>query len=127
MKKVILSVVLILGIGVAANAHIQNRDHIQQDQKTVSAQQPQNDGFKEVKFEELNEKVQAAVRIVAESYEINSLQYNKEKQITKVEATKKDDQSKKTFYFDVDGNEIIMDADPIQPEKVEEWEDEDAK
>ena len=33
MKKVILSVVLILGIGMAANAHIQNRDHIQQDQK----------------------------------------------------------------------------------------------
>ncbi|GEM_PF-726814 len=127
MKKVILSVVLILGIGVAANAHIQNRDQIQQDQKTVLEQQPQNDGFKEVKFEELNEKVQAAVRIVAESYEINSLQYNKEKQITKVEATKKDDQSKKTFYFDVDGNEIIMDADPIQPEKVEEWEDEEAK
>ena len=47
-------------------------------------------------------------KVVAENYTIDVLQYNAEKQITKVEATKKDDQSKKTFYFDAEGNEITM-------------------
>ena len=68
----------------------------------------------------MNEKVQAAISVVAENYTIDVLQYNAEKQITKVEATKKDDQSKKTFYFDAEGNEITMDAAPVQPEKIEE-------
>jgi len=48
----------------------------------------QDDGFVEVKLEDLNEKVQEAVGTISETYELNSLQYNAEKQITKVEATK---------------------------------------
>lgn len=76
----------------------------------------QDDGFVEVKLEDLNEKVQEAVRTISETYELNSLQYNAEKQITKVEATKKDDQSKKTFYLDKDGVETTMDqsSEPLQ-------------
>ena len=76
----------------------------------------QDDGFVEVKLEDLNEKVQEAVRTISETYELNSLQYNAEKQITKVEATKKDDQSKKTFYLDKDGVETTMDQSsaPLQ-------------
>jgi predicted Zn-dependent protease len=76
----------------------------------------QDDGFVEVKLEDLNEKVQEAVRTISETYELNSLQYNAEKQITKVVATKKDDQSKKTFYLDKDGVETTMDQSsaPLQ-------------
>ena len=72
--------------------------------------------FVEVKLEDLNEKVQEAVRTISETYELNSLQYNAEKQITKIEATKKDDQSKKTFYLDKDGVETTMDqsSEPLQ-------------
>jgi hypothetical protein len=67
-------------------------------------------------MQDLNEKVQEAVRTISETYELNSLQYNAEKQITKVEATKKDDQSKKTFYLDKDGVETTMDqsSEPLQ-------------
>jgi predicted Zn-dependent protease len=76
----------------------------------------QDDGFVEVKLEDLNEKVQEAVRTISETYELNSVQYNAEKQITKVEATNKDDQSKKTFYLDNDGIETTMDqsSEPVQ-------------
>jgi alpha-galactosidase len=120
MKKVILSVALILGIVGATNARIQDQGQVQQDRTTVISTQSQDDGFKDVKLEDLNEKVQAAISVVAENYTIDVLQYNAEKQITKVEATKKDDQSKKTFYFDAEGTEITMDAAPVQPEKIEE-------
>jgi len=120
MKKVILSVALMLGIIGATQAQSQNKGQIRQDQTTVITHQSQDNGFKDVKLEELNEKVQAAIRALAESYEIDSLQFNEAKQITKVEATKKDDQSKKTFYFDVEGNEITMDITSEQAEKTDE-------
>lgn len=120
MKKVILSVALMLGIIGATQAQSQNKGQIRQDQTTVITHQSQDNGFKDVKLEELNEKVQAAIRTLAESYEIDSLQFNEAKQITKVEATKKDDQSKKTFYFDVEGNEITMDTASEQAEKTDE-------
>lgn len=120
MKKVILSAVLILGILGATQAQNQNKAQIRQDQTTVISHQSQDNGFKDVKLEELNEKVQVAIQALAESYEINSLQFNEAKQITKVETTKKDDQSKKTFYFDVEGNEITMDTASEQGEKSEE-------
>lgn len=120
MKKVILSVALMLGIIGATQAQSQNKGQIRQEQTTVITHQSQDNGFKDVKLEELNEKVQAAIRTLAESYEIDSLQFNEAKQITKVEATKKDDQSKKTFYFDVEGNEITMDITSEQAEKTDE-------
>jgi KaiC/GvpD/RAD55 family RecA-like ATPase len=120
MKKVILSVALMLGIIGATQAQSQNKGQIRQEQTTVITHQSQDNGFKDVKLEELNEKVQAAIRALAESYEIDSLQFNEAKQITKVEATKKDDQSKKTFYFDVEGNEITMDITSEQAEKTDE-------
>lgn len=123
MKKVILSVALIFGIIGATQAQNQNNGQIQQDQTTVISNQSQDNGFKDVKLEELNEKVQAAIQALAESYQVNAIQYNEEKQITKIEATKKDDQSKKTFYFDAEGKEIIMDTAPVQSEKSEESEE----
>jgi hypothetical protein len=71
-----------------------------------------DDGFVNVKFEDLNEKVQAAVRTLIEQYDINLLQYNAEKKITKVTATSKDDQSEKIVYFDDEGKEVTLDAAP---------------
>lgn len=72
----------------------------------------QEDGFVNVKFEELNEKVQAAVRSLIDQYDINMLEYDAEKKITKVTATSKEDQSQKIVYFDDEGKEVTLDAAP---------------
>lgn len=72
----------------------------------------QEDGFVNVKFEDLNEKVQAAVRSMLDQYDINVLQYDAEKKITKVTATNKEDQSEKIVYFDDEGKEVTLDAAP---------------
>lgn len=72
----------------------------------------QDDGFVNVKFEDLNEKVQAAVRSMLDQYDINVLQYDAEKKITKVTATNKEDQSQKIVYLDDEGKEVTLDAAP---------------
>ncbi|HAC74240.1 MAG TPA: hypothetical protein DCF46_11665, partial [Porphyromonadaceae bacterium] len=64
-----------------------------------------DDGFVDVKFEELNEKVQAAINALKETYDIDVIKYNAEKQITKVKVTNKEDQSQKKIYFDNEGVE----------------------
>ncbi len=55
----------------------------------------QDNGFVNIKFEELNEKVQNAVRTIAQTYEVASLKYNAEQKIVKVKGTNKEDQSEK--------------------------------
>ena len=72
--------------------------------------QQQDNGYATIKFDDLNEKVQHAVRSLIESHDINSLQYNADKKITKVTATNKEDQSVKTVYFDDEGKEVNPDA-----------------
>lgn len=79
--------------------------------ETFTAMQ-QEDGFVNVKFEDLNEKVQAAVRSMLDQYDINVLQYDAEKKITKVTATNKEDQSEKIVYLDDEGKEVTLDAAP---------------
>lgn len=82
-----------------------------------------DDGFVDVKFEDLNENVQNAVRTIAGEYELNALQYNAEKQVTRVKATHKEDQSQKTFYLDAEGKEIEFESVPAE-ENGEETETE---
>lgn len=115
MKKVILSIALATGIFAVTTVQATNAS-INKANIEVAFE---DDGFVDVKFEELNEKVQEAVRVVAEEYDLNALQYNAEKQLTKVVGTKKDDQSKKTFYFDVEGKEVVV-AEAPEQEQVEE-------
>ena len=64
------------------------------------------DGYANVKFEDLNENVQNAIRAIIGDWEISSIMYNSEKGHTKVAATNKEDQTEKTFYFDNEGNEF---------------------
>ena len=80
----------------------------------------QDDGFADITFESLNEKVQAAVRAVAETHELNVLQYNAEKKLTKLVATNKEDQSSKTFYFNNEGEETTLDSTPAETQTQEE-------
>lgn len=116
MKKVFLSVALVTGIFATANIQATNST-VEQPITEVTFN---DDGFVDVKFDELNEKVQDAVRAVAEYYDLNTLQYNAEKEITKVVCTKKDDQSQKIFYFDVEGKEIVMEEQKVTQQQEEQ-------
>lgn len=82
--------------------------------------QQKEDGCKNVKFEDLNEKVQKAVRALIDKYDINSLKYNADKKITKVTATNKEDQSAKTVYFNDEGKEITPEAAPLKTTETPE-------
>lgn len=79
----------------------------------------QDDGFADVKFEELNEKVQNAVRAIAEKYDLRALQYNATKKVTKVKGTSKEDQAEKTFYLDEEGREINQEVSPEAKSETE--------
>ena len=65
-----------------------------------------DDGFVEVKLEDLSTAVQAAVNALTQEYDVKALKYNAEKQLTKVKLIKKEDKSKKTVYFDIEGKEV---------------------
>ena len=82
----------------------------------------EDDRFTDIKFEELNEKVQAAVNALGETYTVDSLKYNAEKQVTKVKATSKVDQSSKVFYFNNEGVEIVWEKPVLNIEVEEEKE-----
>ena len=108
MKKVILSIALAAS-GIFTSTSVQAANTVNTtNEKPIIEVTLDDDGFVDVKFEELNEKVQAAVRSLVQDYDLNALKYNAEKQLAKVETTKKDDQSQKTFYFDAEGKEVVM-------------------
>ena len=122
MKKIILSIAL---VGVFTLATVQAANTmIEQPIIEVTLE---DDGFVDVKFDDLNEKVQEAVKGLAQEYDLNALKYNAEKQLTKVEATKKEDQSQKTFYFDVEGKEVVMAEAVEKTEQTEEIEKQEEK
>lgn len=79
----------------------------------------QDDGFVTIKFEELNENVQAAVRVIADKYDVTALTYNGEKKITKVIGTGKEDKSEKIFYLNDKGEEVNMDVAPAEKAETE--------
>ena len=105
MKKVILSIALAAsGIFTSTSVQAANTVNIT-NEKPIIEVTLDDDGFVDVKFEELNEKVQAAINALKETYDIDVIKYNAEKQITKVKVTNKEDQSQKKIYFDNEGVE----------------------
>ena len=103
MKKVILSFAVIAGLGTLTSVNASNISNDEANVITVW----QDNGFVDVTLDSLNEKVQASINAILQEYELNSLQYNAEKQITKLEATHKSDKSVKVFYFDAEGKELF--------------------
>lgn len=114
MKKVILVIALIAGVFTTTAVQAST----QVIEKPIIEVTLDDDGFVDIKFEELNEKVQEAVRALVQDYDLNALKFNAEKQLTKVEATKKEDQTQKVFYFDAEGNEVVL--EPVQEETQQE-------
>ena len=105
MKKVILSIALAAS-GIFAATAVQAATTVStiNEGPLLEVAFP-DDGFVDVKFEELNEKVQEAINLLKETYDIDAIKYNAEKQITKVKVTNKEDQSEKKIYFDDEGVE----------------------
>lgn len=123
MKKVILSIALAAsGIFTSTSVQAANTVNIT-NEKPIIEVTLDDDGFVDVKFEELNEKVQAAINALKETYDIDVIKYNAEKQITKVKVTNKEDQSQKKIYFDNEGVETTWEEpvkDIEQETKTEE-------
>jgi|LSQX01.3.fsa_nt_gb phosphotransferase system IIA component len=119
MKKMILTIAMIAGMSAIANIQtLQAASHFQIE--TVS--QDEN-GFVEVKLEELNPEVQAAVKALLADYDVKVLKHNVEKQLTKVVLTNKQDQSEKKVLLDEKGNEVSK--DPIVKEQAETVEEQE--
>ena len=106
MKKVILSIAIIAG--VIATTNIQT---IQAGERPSVNTVYEDDGFVDVKLEDLNEQVQQAINALTGEYDVKALKYSAEKQLTKVKLTKKDDQSARTIFFNDQGEEVEKDRD----------------
>jgi len=119
MKKVIVSMAMAIS-GLFAISVAQGVATVTED--SVRELLLEDDRFTDIKFEELNEKVQAAVNALGETYTVDSLKYNAEKQVTKVKATSKVDQSSKVFYFNYEGVEIVWEKPVLNIEVEEEKE-----
>ncbi|HMM17289.1 MAG: hypothetical protein VB079_12980 [Petrimonas sp.] len=123
MKKVILSIALVAS-GIFTSTSVQAANTVNTtNEKPIIEVTLDDDGFVDVKFEELNEKVQAAINALKETYDIDVIKYNAEKQITKVKVTNKEDQSQKKIYFDNEGVETTWEEpvkDIEQETKTEE-------
>jgi len=104
MKKIILSIAIIAG--VITTTSIQTADA---GERPIVNSVYDNDGFVDVKLEDLNEQVQAAINELTSEYGIQALKYSSEKQLTKVKLTKRDDQSSKTVYFSDEGEQVEND------------------
>lgn len=114
MKKVILSFALI--VGMTAMTNIQTLSAANRFQTEATAQD--DNGFVEVKLEELAPAVREAVKALLADYDLKVLKYNDEKQLTKVVLTSKQDQSEKKVFLDAEGKEVskdpVMKQEPLE-------------
>ena len=116
MKKVILSIAIIAGMLITTNVQ---QAHAIQEQPTVAVVL-ENDGFVDVELQDLSETVQAAISAFTQEYDVKALKYNAEKQLTKVELTKKKDQSERVVYLDAEGKEVEAPARNEESETIEQ-------
>ena len=103
---------------------IQQIEQIQQPPFAVLDDPNQNDGFVEVKLEDLNENVQSAIREIGNTYDISTITYSSDQKITKVKSKSKADQTEKVFKFDDEGKELQHKAKDREFEKAQELREE---
>lgn len=116
MKKLIL-VIAFVATGVFGFASVQAANSVKT--KAVVEISNNDDGFVVVELKDLNEKVQAAITSLSETFDINVIKYNAEQKVTMVELTSKEDQTAKTVYFNDEGAEINWEA-PVDETGKEE-------
>ena len=101
MKKVLLSIMLTVGAYTFTCAQAPIVD----ENPTVTVAQ-EDDGYKDVKLEDLSEKVQSAIKDNYSNYTVKSTSYNEEKKLAKVTFTSKEDQSEKIVILNEEGEEL---------------------
>ncbi len=103
MKVVVLAASMLFGMFVYAEAK-SSMEVVKNDVVAVATQQ--QDGYEEVKIENLNAKVQAAIKTNEATNTVKSLAYNKSKKLTKVTLVSKADKKEKTIILDDQGQEV---------------------
>ena len=114
MKKMILSIALIAGMFAMTNVSVANASS--QPNTSIIAQQ--QDGYVDVQLEDLNDQVRSSINELSSEHDIKSIQYNSEKNLTKVEIVKSD-QSTKTVFFKDNGEKVEKDREGIQHQQQE--------
>lgn len=117
MKNVFLLFALIAAVFTVTNLNSANAT--EKPAITISLE---DDGFVDVKLEDLNEQVQASINALLEEYDVQALKYNSEKKVTKVSLVKKDDQTTKVVYFDDSGKK--KEKEQKETEQLERMEQE---
>ncbi len=115
MKKVILSIAISASLLTATNLQQVNAANNQSAIAIVL----DDDGFVDVQLTSLNPAVQASLTTFTTEYDIKSLKYNSEKQLTKVKLVKKDDQSERKVFLDAQGKEVQKDNNKDKQEGTE--------
>ena len=100
MKKVILFAALLVGCVAFANARVVVTSDV------VSTVEVTSGDYKEVALADLSEVIQEAVKNHAgEIYDVKKVEYDAEKELTRVTLTKKDDNSEKSVILNKEGKE----------------------
>lgn len=107
IRTMMLAVVVVLGTSAFANT----QSSLTENDVIVAVSQVNDDGYEEVKFEDLNEKVQAAIQGYTELYDVKALAYNAEKKLTRVTLSLISDQSIKVVILDDEGKEYVETAE----------------
>src|SRR5690606_27453316 len=102
MKKVILIIALVASLIAMSNVQEMNAMSEQPTTAIIWG----DDGYVDIKFEDLTLAVQASVTSFKLEYDVKALKYNAEKKLTKVVLIKKDDQTAKTVYLDDEGKKV---------------------
>lgn len=101
----ILSLAVMAGVSVFANAGNVNGE-VFTNKAEIVASLDQEDGFVEVKLEDLNENVKKAVEAYSETDTVKTIEYNAEKKLTKVTLVSKADSTEKVVTLDDEGKEV---------------------
>ncbi len=106
MKKIqlmLFSAAMVLG----TSAYAGNVTSVENDTVKVAVTQTTGDEdvYVDVKLEDLNEAVQTAIKGFMEDYDVKTLGYNTEKQLTKVTLSAKADQAEKIVILNDEGEE----------------------
>jgi len=102
MKKVILCAAIMIGCVAFANAQ-----SAVSSEEIVSAVQVTNGDYQEVTLADLSEVVQEAVKNLAgEIYEVKKLEFDAEKELTRVALIQKENGEERVVILNKDGKEV---------------------
>lgn len=104
MKKLLIAVAILMGVGTMSYANSADSISVQPESELVAM--VLQDTYKEVKLEELSEKVQATIKGYEGVYTIKKLEYNETKKQTQVTLEDNGTKAAKVVVLDEEGKEV---------------------